>query len=79
MHNSLHIEITDCSALSKELTCLAGCLQMQRWWTHHSLALKGIVGVLDVFPEHPDTFMSSEITDGTIFTLNEALLQNDVC
>jgi len=40
--------------------------------------MKGIVGVLAVFPEHPDTFISSEITDGAIVTLNMALLQNDV-
>jgi len=36
------------------------------------------VGVLAVFPEHSDTFIPSEITDGATVTLNMALLQNDV-
>lgn len=49
MHNSLHIEITGCSALCEELTCLAGHPQIQRWWTRHSVTLKGIVGVFEVF------------------------------
>lgn len=78
MPSSVHIERTDVVHLAT--TCLAffrcrdgGLL------TGKTVTLKRTVGVLAVFPEHPDTFISSDITDGTIVTLNTALLQNDVC
>lgn len=77
---SVHIERTDCSALCKELTCLAFFRYRDGGlFNGKTVTLKGIVGVFAVFPEHPDSFISSEITDGTIVTLNTILLQNDVC
>ena len=77
--SSVHIERTDCSALCKELTCLTFRCRDGGLFARETVTLKGIVGVFAVFPEHPDTFISSEITDGTIVTLNTTLLQNDVC
>jgi len=80
MPSSVHIERTDCSALCKELTCPAffRCRD-GRFFTGKTVTLKGIVGFFAVFPEHPDSFISSKITYGTIVALNTTLLQNAVC